>query len=229
MAFNDEQIVALSSDLDRRHVRTRRRAGRELSYIEGWQAISEANTIFGFDGWASETVDLRCVAEKKRQIGHTNPRPGYGVSYIAKVRITVYAGDTLITREGVGSGHGIDADLGLAHESAVKEAETDARKRALMTFGNPFGLALYDKEQAHVSNTDQKAKPAQNEPPAQLSNAAADMLADLETYSDIEELKAWRVRMDSAIVELLPNEFDAVKKAYQFTFKVLKAGEEKAA
>ena len=33
-----------------------------------------------------------------------------------------------------------------------KEAETDARKRALMTFGNPFGLALYDKTQANVAD-----------------------------------------------------------------------------
>jgi hypothetical protein len=39
---------------------------------------------------------------------------------------------------------------GEAHESAIKEAETDAMKRALSTFGNPFGLALYDKEQQNV-------------------------------------------------------------------------------
>ncbi|MFM7549233.1 MAG: Rad52/Rad22 family DNA repair protein, partial [Cyanobacteriota bacterium] len=38
------------------------------------------------------------------------------------------------------------------HESALKEAETDAMKRALMTFGNPFGLALYDKRQREVSS-----------------------------------------------------------------------------
>jgi hypothetical protein len=42
--------------------------------------------------------------------------------------------------------------LGQAHESALKEAETDAMKRALMTFGNPFGLALYDKAQRQVSS-----------------------------------------------------------------------------
>jgi DNA repair and recombination protein RAD52 len=53
-------------------------------------------------------------------------------------------------RDGCGAGHGIDRDAGLAHESALKEAETDAMKRAFMTFGNPFGLALYDKEQANV-------------------------------------------------------------------------------
>jgi hypothetical protein len=42
--------------------------------------------------------------------------------------------------------------LGQAHESALKEAETDAMKRALMTFGNQFGLALYDKTQENVED-----------------------------------------------------------------------------
>ena len=37
-----------------------------------------------------------------------------------------------------------------ANESAAKEAEPDAMKRALMTFGDPFGLALYDKDKANV-------------------------------------------------------------------------------
>ena len=32
---------------------------------------------------------------------------------------------------------------GQAHEFAAKAAETDATKRALMTFGNAFGLSLY--------------------------------------------------------------------------------------
>ena len=31
-----------------------------------------------------------------------------------------------LVREGSGAGHGIDVDLGLAHESALMEAETDA-------------------------------------------------------------------------------------------------------
>jgi hypothetical protein len=62
----------------------------------------------------------------------------------------VRAGGQAIVREGTGYGSGIDADDGAAHESAVKEAETDAMKRGMMTFGNPFGLALYDKTQAEV-------------------------------------------------------------------------------
>ncbi len=39
-----------------------------------------------------------------------------------------------LIREGCGAGHGIDADLGQADESALKEAETDAMKLVLMNF-----------------------------------------------------------------------------------------------
>lgn len=145
--FNEIQIEQLSAKLDISHVKQREQAGRKLSYIEGWHAIAEANRIFGYDAWTRETLDIRMVAEGPRKIGRLpNQRDGFGVSYIAKVRVIVDG----VAREGIGAGHGVDADLGLAHESAIKEAETDAMKRALMTFGNPFGLALYDKTQENV-------------------------------------------------------------------------------
>lgn len=147
--FTEQQKAALGAPLNGQHVKSRSQAGRSFAYIEGWKAIEEANRIFGFDGWTRETIDLRCVCERERKIGSAQ-RDGWGVSYIAKVRIVVSSGDGRVAREGVGSGHGIDADLGAAHESAVKEAETDAMKRALMTFGNPFGLALYDKDRTNV-------------------------------------------------------------------------------
>lgn len=144
--FNEAQIAQLSAKLDKSHVKERTQAGRKLSYVEGWHAIAEANRIFGYDAWTRETLEFRCVSEGARKIGRDNPRDGWGVSYIAKVRVIVDG----VAREGIGAGHGIDVDLGLAHESAIKEAETDAMKRALMTFGNPFGLALYDKTQENV-------------------------------------------------------------------------------
>lgn len=142
MPFTPEQSKALNAPLDPKHVAQRSQAGRALSYIEGWHAISEANRIFGFDGWTRETIDLR-------QLGEPYQTPGkdtWRVNYSARVRITVGG----IVRDGSGFGQGIDKDVGQAHESALKEAETDAMKRALMTFGNPFGLALYDKTQANV-------------------------------------------------------------------------------
>jgi len=145
MTFSPEQTKALQAPLDAKRVATRSQSGRELSYIEGWWAISEANRIFGFDGWNRETIDLRPVADPREVDGK------WRVAYLAKVRITVRERDGVIVREGCGYGSGIDRDLGTAHESALKEAETDAMKRGLMTFGNPFGLALYDKTQANVS------------------------------------------------------------------------------
>ncbi|MCP9890992.1 RAD52 family DNA repair protein [Cyanobium sp. Aljojuca 7D2] len=144
------------SPQQRSKVQTRSQAGRSLSYMEGWQAIAEANRIFGFDGWQRETIAVTCVAERERTLGSSN-RAGWGVTYTARVRIRV--GEVI--REGSGAGHGIDADLGQAHESAIKEAETDAMKRALMTFGNPFGLALYDKQQREVTSSAASMRQAQ--------------------------------------------------------------------
>jgi recombination DNA repair RAD52 pathway protein len=46
MGFSAKQVQALRRRLNSRHVRTREANGRELSYIEGWYAISEANRIF---------------------------------------------------------------------------------------------------------------------------------------------------------------------------------------
>jgi hypothetical protein len=154
--FSTEQISALSAPLDRAKVRQREQGRSQVSYLEGWQVIAEANRIFGFDGWQRETVALRCVNQSERTIGargtSRDQRPGWGVTYTARVRITVGEGTGApLIREGCGAGHGIDTDLGQAHESALKEAETDAMKRALMTFGNPFGLALYDKQQREVT------------------------------------------------------------------------------
>lgn len=151
--FTDHQKSQLTAKLDLTHVKAREQGGREVHYIEGWHAIAEANRIFGFDKWDRETAEFRVVSERERKIGKAQ-KDGWGVTYIAKVRITVDG----IVREGCGSGHGIDVDLGAAHESALKEAETDAMKRALMTFGNPFGLALYDKQQNGVEKPQPKPK-----------------------------------------------------------------------
>ena len=155
--FSPEQLAALSAPLDRANVRQREQGRSRVSYLEGWQVIAEANRIFGFDGWQRQTIAVRCVAQAERLIGargtSRDQKPGWGVTYTARVRVTVTAGGlTPLVREGSGAGHGIDVDLGQAHESALKEAETDAMKRALMTFGNPFGLALYDKAQRQVSS-----------------------------------------------------------------------------
>jgi hypothetical protein len=143
MAFSEGQIRLLAGKLNEKHVRVRDQEGKALSYIEGWHVLAEANRVFGFDAWDRETVWAECIWQDAR-------REPKACAYAVRVQIRVRAGDTLVCREGSGVGHGRGATLGEAHESALKEAETDATKRALATFGNLFGLALYDKQQAGV-------------------------------------------------------------------------------
>lgn len=141
----DAASVELGKKLDPSHVRPAQKFGPKGDFIEGWLAISEANRIFGFGEWSYTVIDCKVVSEGPRKIGK-DQKDGWGVSYIATVRVIVGG----VTREDVGAGHGYDLDLGLAHESAIKESVTDALKRSLRTFGNPFGLALYDKSRENV-------------------------------------------------------------------------------
>ena len=150
MTFSKEQVDFLKQPIDPKAVSSREQGKMQLSYLESWYVINEANRIFGFDGWWSETVQLDCVQSDE-----------FCVTYIAKVRVTV--GDVI--REGVGAGHGKGerVNLGDKHESAVKEAESDARKRALMQFGNQFGLSLYDaKKTWKTAKRDRSAEQVQN-------------------------------------------------------------------
>ena len=135
MTFTKEQTEHLKQPIDPKVVAFRQQGSMQLAYLESWYVINEANRIFGFDGWQSETVQLDCVQSDE-----------FCVTYIAKVRVTI--GDVI--REGVGAGHGKgkSVNLGDKHESAVKEAESDARKRAFMQFGSQFGLSLYDRTKA---------------------------------------------------------------------------------
>ena len=136
MGFSEKQVRALQRSVSARNIRTRHLNGRELPYIEGWHAIAEANRIFGFDGWDRETVESRCVIAR-------DTRGTMLAIYTAKVRLTVRTEGATIVREGNGSGEARSNSPGEAHEIALKAAETDATKRALATFGRPFGLALY--------------------------------------------------------------------------------------
>jgi DNA recombination protein Rad52 len=231
MSFNIEQVEALRADLARQHVAQRTQSGRQLSYLEGWHVEAEANRIFGFHGWDSTTLETRMVAENARKIGASGA-DGWGVSYVARVRVTVTTpdGETVI-RDGVGAGHGIDRDLGLAHESAIKEACTDAEKRALKTFGNPFGLALYDKTQAHVSD----GRPAE---PKTLSGALGGRKSsasakrdgdDAKIKSDIAKadrdgIRDWHENFDSYTAHLPVSWLDSVRDMLEHRLEDLNGG-----
>jgi hypothetical protein len=156
MEFSPAQVRQLKAKLKARHVKTRQAEGTLLHYVEGWHTIAEANRIFGFDAWDRRTISSKCVQSERSGRIHF-------AAYVAKVRISVRAGDITIVREGSGMGEGAASTPGKAHELALKGAETDATKRALATFGNPFGLALYDREQAGVGKPRCEKAPETND------------------------------------------------------------------
>lgn len=151
--FTQRQSALLGDNLDPRNVKTLT-SGSRAAYIESWHAIAEANRIFGFGAWDREMVRCEETNRELLEVTQNNARvKQWRVGYLYTVRITVHGANGQIRkREGTGFGSGyakLEA-LGEAIESAAKEAESDAMKRALMTFGNPFGLALYDKKKSRV-------------------------------------------------------------------------------
>lgn len=141
MAFTPEQIAMMQAPLDPKHVvKPSGNFGPKGDYLEGWHVINEMNRVFGFDGW-SYTIDLTRDALEKVE-GKDQWQAAY--TCICTLRV----GD--VVRQDVGFGSGFAKMIGDAVEGATKEAATDALKRAARTFGNVFGLALYDKSRANV-------------------------------------------------------------------------------
>ena len=202
MAFTDEQRQALKAKLSYRHVKTRAGNGTPIPYVEGWHVIAEANRIFGYDSWDRTTLSPRCLwAELQR--GQT------ACFYTAKVRVTVRAGGATIVREGIGTGIGRSESADLAHEIALKAAETDATKRALATFGNPFGLALYDKEKLQVTKSRPKAvsraKPKAIAAPATPAKLAAAPEFVLVSSDGSQQCLVGAAAFVDAVLKLVPS------------------------
>lgn len=178
--LNDDQKAQLAAPLSMAHVKKNQRG---FDYVESWHAEAEANRIFGYDGWSSVIIEVKMVSEKPRKLSSGD---GWSVTYTAIVRIT--AGGQ--TRDGAGAGHGMDKDLGLAHESAIKEAASDAEKRAFKTFGNPFGLALYDKTRENVVAAGAAPAASQERPSGLMRKSSAQAKRDGDHEAILAELAA---------------------------------------
>lgn len=149
--FTEKQIQALRYNLDGSRIKTRQQGNINLSYLEGYDLIDTANTVFGFGNWSYHVSSLEQVSEE------TNDKQHKVIGYKSVVNVVVHDlhHSKHISREDCGFGTGIARQYADAHESAAKEAVTDALKRALRTFGNQFGNALYDKQQRNVDHVPQ--------------------------------------------------------------------------
>ena len=117
-------------------------------YIEAHHAIRTANEIFGADGWSS------LVADGPKIISEFTKATDKGENRVAvvtcTVRVTARIGEMAVDHDGVGLSTA-DAPLPVfagALDTAFKGAEHDALKRALIKFGDPFGLTLYEKDKS---------------------------------------------------------------------------------
>ena len=147
--FNQEQLQILTQELDSSRVKSRSKGNINLSYLEGFDLIETANKVFGYGGWSYDIESLEHLSTEQNQ------NQNFVICYKAIVKVTVYDKDHIqnISRTDVGTGTGIAKTQSEAHEGATKEAVTDALKRALRSFGNQFGLSLYDKSRNHTNNS----------------------------------------------------------------------------
>lgn len=169
--YTEWQIRELDKPLDKRLESKRRGGGgRMLTYIEGHDAIDQANRIFGYGNWGYEPVSLEQVV-----LEDPISKEAVGIEYKALVKLTVRGAiapivdvgsqpvatwnveDQIMQRRLKASGSGkvnespftliekreARAVIVEAHEQAKKGAVTDALKRALRAYGNQFGNGLY--------------------------------------------------------------------------------------
>lgn len=147
--ISDRQKQQLNTDLPRSAVKERPGGkGKTLSFVEGWWVIDRLNDIFGPGGWSYDsTPTLVCTGIGRDKDGNERHEVTYSARCVLKIGNPLTP-DCVIAD--IGHGHGQSPDLGLAHESAGKEAATDALKRCAKSLGRAMGLALYEKEQTHV-------------------------------------------------------------------------------
>lgn len=160
--FNQEQLQLLNQELDSSRIKSRSKGNINLSYLEGFDIIETANKVFGYGSWSYSIESLEYLSTEQ------NHNQNFVICYKAIVRVTVFDKEHIqnISRSDVGTGTGIAKTQSEAHEGATKEAVTDALKRALRSFGNQFGLSLYDKSRNHTNNSNyNQPQPNYNQSP----------------------------------------------------------------
>ncbi|KAH8878546.1 dsRNA-binding domain-like protein [Thozetella sp. PMI_491] len=124
------------------HIQTRAGpSSTRVPYLQYDVIVQLANAIFGVDRWSST------ICDRQTQCDAAGSDDKFSADSTCTVEVTVrWRHGSVQTKSGVGSGNGKDRLKHAARESAEKEAETDALKRAFRNFGSVFGLCLYDKE-----------------------------------------------------------------------------------
>lgn len=200
MPLSDELRAMLEAPLTGADVKTRQ---NKFTYIETWFAKKQANRIFGYDGWEYQVVNIDCIGsdaiQKVDDQGQVTE--GWRVGYVATVQVTAL----MCTRSDVGYGDAVEYGQSAitCHELAAKEAVSDALKRALASYGDQFGLILYDKDRDRLEGETgraapkEKAKPRQQAPPPEPERKL-NSETDAETITEVRTQFAELRRRDSS-------------------------------
>lgn len=159
MRTKEQMIELINQPLPMEQIRWRfanGKSGRKLWYVDGEYIKSKLNEVFGPTNWNAKVLEKTKVAEiefdKEVDVWDNGKKiktskKFYNVAYTSTIGLVIPNlyddGKTMI--EDCGAGTQIDADLGKAHEGALKEAITDGVKRCAICLGPVFGLDLYDK------------------------------------------------------------------------------------
>jgi len=144
------QIQKLETGLDPKMVSKK----QGFSYIEGCQAVSNANEIFGYGRWNTyfDVIKITTIPVDK------NGKAGWKTAVVMKVKVTGWManGHASWAHEDIGLGFATSYKDELeTYDSAFKEAKTDGIKRCLRHMGNQFGNSLYFKgNPIHDGNPD---------------------------------------------------------------------------
>ena len=157
--FTENQIKALSYNLDESRVKTIEKAGKNFKYLETYDVLNVANAIFNYM-WDYTITRLEEVARETNQNGN------HVITYSAIVKIKIYdAQRNFIEREDTGVGTGTARMIGDAIDNASKSAVSDSLKRSLRSLGRQFGNDLYKKtpsiNQSYQQPTQQRQEPQQ--------------------------------------------------------------------
>lgn len=225
--FSEKQLKELDKPLDKRFISDRKGAsGRKLKYLEGHDAIDQADRLFGYGNWGYETLSCEQTVIRDILTGEA-----VGACYKAKVRLDVRGcipvyevgsqpvavasiEDHIMSKrrkEASEKNQEIDDspfnpfEISLArtiimesHEQAEKGAVTDAVKRALRTFGEQFGNGLYGDGRIAIIDGD-----SLSEADLKADWAKVYKVADNEIDSRWQKFVVWVIQ--SQVKELTPD------------------------
>ena len=180
--FSENQIKALSYNLDESRVKAIDKAGMSFKYLETYDVINVANTIFSYM-WDYTITRLEEVARE------LNQNSNHAITYSAIVKVRIYDNQrNFIEREDTGVGTGTARNIGEAIDNASKSAVSDALKRSLRSLGAQFGNNLYSKTANVNQNYQHSQQYPQSQQPAQLPQSQSQQPAQAHNPNDYSSL-----------------------------------------